>query len=256
MDVQTEWHGRRGGRPMGLALAVVVWAAAVTVVAGVAGPAAFAQEPTEQSKEGPDMLANVHWLGHAGIKITGDKVIYVDPYQIKGGEKADLILITHGHSDHLSPDDIAKIQGEQTIIVLPAGTKHHLSGRVESIKVGDEITLAGIKIRAVPAYNLGKKFHPQGQGNVGYVFTVGGVTFYHAGDTDVIPEMGKITADVAFLPVGGTYTMTADEAAQAAAMIKPKIAVPIHWGTIVGSRQDAETFQKKAGCEVRILSAE
>ncbi len=242
-----------GSLPILLAL---VW----TVAVAAAGAQAQDQAQTGQSATGsgeePDMLANVHWLGHASLKITGEKVIHVDPYKIKGGERADLILITHDHHDHLSPEDIAKIHGEQTIIVLPATSKHHLSGRIETVKAGGEVTLAGVKIRAVPAYNIGKKFHPHGQGNVGYVFTVGDITYYHAGDTDVIPEMEAITADVAFLPVGGTYTMTADEAAQAVALIKPKVAVPIHWGTIVGSRQDAEAFQQKAACEVRILSPE
>lgn len=227
--------------------------AAGVVLGGIAA-GAWGQAPAPE--EGPDMLAHVHWLGHASIKITGEKVIYVDPYEIKGGEKADLILITHGHSDHLSPDDIAKIRGEQTIFVLPASTKHNLKGRVELMKPGDEITLAGVKIRAVPAYNTKKKFHPHEQGNVGYVFTAGGVTYYHAGDTDLIPEMEGIEADVAFLPVGGTYTMDAAEAGRAAALIKPKVAVPIHWGSIVGSAEDARLFQEKAGCEVRILAAE
>jgi L-ascorbate metabolism protein UlaG (beta-lactamase superfamily) len=243
---------RRRARP-----GILAWPALLAMLAALA---AGAQEeprgPAEGDQEGPDTLANVHWLGHAGIKITGDKVIYVDPYKIKGGEKADLILITHDHSDHLSPDDIAKVQGEATIIVLPASAQHHLTGHIQLVKPGDEVTVAGIKIRAVPAYNLKKKYHPRDRNNVGYVFTTGGVTYYHAGDTDLIPEMASIKADVAFLPVGGTYTMDADEAAQAAAVIKPKVAVPIHWGTIVGSRQDAEAFQKKASCEVRIMTAE
>jgi len=263
MGARTERDLARRGMLTGSILLAAGLVAVLSVVAS-AGACAQAQgqaqeqtqEPTEQSEEGPDMLANVHWLGHASIKITGAKVIYVDPYKIKGGEKADLILITHDHSDHLSPDDIAKIRGEQTIMVLPATAKHHLEGRIETVKPGSEITLAGVNIRAVPAYNIGKKFHPQGQGNVGYIFTVGGVTYYHAGDTDVIPEMETVKTDIAFLPVGGTYTMTADEAAQAVALIKPKVAVPIHWGTIVGSRQDAEAFQQKATCEVRILAAE
>ncbi len=231
----------------------IVGAAVSVVLGGIAGGAG-GQTPAPE--EGPDMLANVHWLGHASIKITGEKVIYVDPYEIKGGEEADLILITHGHSDHLSPSDIAKIRGEQTVFVLPTTTKHSLKGHIELMKPGDEITVAGVKIRTVPAYNLNKKFHPRDQGNVGYIFTTGGVTYYHAGDTDLIPEMEGIKVDVAFLPVGGTYTMDADEAARAAALIKPKVAVPIHWGKIVGSAQDARHFQEKAGCEVRILAAE
>lgn len=232
---------------------VPILVAASAVLNGIA---AGAGGQTPAPEEEPDMLANVHWLGHASVKITGEKVIYVDPYEIEGGEKADLILITHGHSDHLSPDDIAKVRGEQTTFVIPASTKHGLKGHIELMKPGDEITVAGVKIRAIPAYNLKKRFHPHEQGSVGYIFTAGGITYYHAGDTDLIPEMEGLKVDVAFLPVGGTYTMDAEEAARATAVIKPTVAVPIHWGNIVGSAQDAQRFQEKASCEVRILAAE
>jgi len=199
------------------------------------------------------MLDSVQWLGHAGIRITGEKVVYIDPYDIKGGDAADLILVTHDHFDHYSPDDIAKIRGEQTILVVPSSMEIEAEGRVERLSPGDSTNIEGIRIRAVPAYNPHKRFHPREKGYVGYVFTMEGITYYHAGDTDLIPEMEEIDADVAFLPIGGTYTMDAAEAARAAALIGPRVAVPIHWGKIVGAAPDAEAFRKACACEVRIL---
>lgn len=202
------------------------------------------------------MLENVHWLGHACIRISGKKIIYVDPFQIQGGETADIILITHGHYDHLSKDDIRKIQGEHTIFVVPSASAGDVSGNVRSVDPGDELLVEDVEIRVVPAYNVGKQFHPKEAGHVGYLFKVEGITYYHSGDTDIIPEMKGLQPDVAFLPVGGTYTMTADEGAQAVKDIQPKVAVPMHWGSIVGSKKDAERFQSLCDCEVKILEKE
>jgi L-ascorbate metabolism protein UlaG (beta-lactamase superfamily) len=211
------------------------------------------QQPDPKKEEA--MLKSVHWLGHAAVQIAGSKVVYVDPFRIQTSKTADLILITHDHHDHLSPDDIKKIQGPQTVIITPVNVTG-LSGIIKKIKPGDSLDVSGIRIRAVPAYNLNKPFHPKEKGNVGYVFTTDGVTYYHAGDTDFIPEMKGIQPDVAFLPVGGTYTMTPEEAAKAAEAIGPKIAVPIHWGSIVGSIKDAEDFKRLCVCPVKILTAE
>jgi L-ascorbate metabolism protein UlaG (beta-lactamase superfamily) len=202
------------------------------------------------------MMEHVHWLGHSSIKILGGKIVYVDPYEISGGEPADLILITHDHYDHLSPADIAKIQGKNTVIILPASSSQKIPGNIRTIRPGESITLDGIEIRAVPAYNLRLPNHSKNKQYVGYVFKVEGVTYYHAGDTDYIPEMKNIRADVVFLPVGGTVTMGSEDAAKAAGDIKPKVAVPIHWGSIIGSKNDAEKFQKLCKCEVRILRHE
>ena len=202
------------------------------------------------------MLENVHWLGHACFKITGEKIIYIDPYQITGGETADIILITHDHYDHLSIEDIEKIRGEKTVVVVPASAGDAIKGNLRKVNPGDTLTIEGVEIQAVPAYNIGKEFHPREKNYVGYVFKVGGVSYYHAGDTDYIPEMKSIHTDVVFLPVGGTYTMNAEEAAKATEDIKPKIAVPMHWGTIVGSEKDAEKFKNLCSCEVRILEKE
>ena len=203
------------------------------------------------------MIENIHWLGHASFRIDGEKTIYIDPWKLaKGAKKADLILITHDHYDHCSPEDVAKIAKDDTVIVTIAAAAPKLKGDVRIVKPGDSLTVAGIPIEAVPAYNVGKQFHPKEAGHVGFIVTVGGQRIYHAGDTDVIPEMDDIQADIALLPVGGTYTMTAEEAAQATNKIKPKVAVPMHYGTIVGSIEDAHRFRDLCQVEVSILPQE
>ncbi|NVM00851.1 MAG: MBL fold metallo-hydrolase, partial [Candidatus Helarchaeota archaeon] len=149
------------------------------------------------------MLENLHWLGHASFKITGEKIIYIDPYQLKGeNEKADIILITHSHFDHCSPGDVEKIQKSSTVIVATPDCRSDLSGNVKTVKPGDKITVEGVGIEAVPAYNVNKEFHPKSKNWVGYIVTVKGERIYHAGDTDKIPEMGDIKADIVLLPVG------------------------------------------------------
>jgi L-ascorbate metabolism protein UlaG (beta-lactamase superfamily) len=196
-------------------------------------------------KEVKAMLKNVHWLGHDTFEITGAKVIFTDPFKIKRGDMADIILITHPHYDHCSPEDVKKIQGPNTVIVAPAECGQQLSGQIKTIAPGDRIIVAGVEIEAVPAYNVNKQYHPKDKGWVGYVFTVNGMRFYHAGDTDYIPEMkGLKNIDIALLPVSGKYVMTADEAAKAALDIKPKVAIPMHYGMIVGNKVDARRFAK------------
>jgi L-ascorbate metabolism protein UlaG (beta-lactamase superfamily) len=191
------------------------------------------------------MSENLHWLGHDSFRIDGPPVVYVDPYQLSGElPPADLILITHDHFDHLSPADVAKIHRPATVVVAPKEVVSKLSVPVTTIAVGETRKVAGISVKAVAAYNTDKTFHPKADGKVGFVFAVGGVTYYHAGDTDVIPEMNDLAPDVALLPVSGTYVMTADEAAKAARAIKPKTAVPMHYGAIVGSEADARRFAK------------
>lgn len=199
----------------------------------------------------------IKWLGHAGFKIKKKKVIYIDPYQINETEQADIILITHEHYDHCSLDDIELLKKEDTIIIGPEKAVKNLDGKnIIIVKPGDRKEVEGIVIDAVPAYNIGKKFHPKEKGNVGYVINIEGIKIYHAGDTDLIPEMEKLAVDIAMLPVGGDYTMNAEEAAAAANKIKPKIAIPMHYGTIVGTKDDADEFKEKCDCEVRILEVE
>lgn len=149
------------------------------------------------------MLAPIHWLGHASVKITGEKVIYIDPWELKDGDPADIILITHGHHDHCSPEDVVKIQQSGTVIVATSDCRSKLSGDVRTIAPGDSLDVDGTQIEAVHAYNIAKSFHPKSNGWVGYIITVNGTRIYHAGDTDRIPEMDGINADVALLPVGG-----------------------------------------------------
>jgi L-ascorbate metabolism protein UlaG (beta-lactamase superfamily) len=196
-------------------------------------------------KEGFAMVKNIHWLGHDTFKITGEKVLYTDPFKVKKADIADIILITHEHYDHCSPDDIKKLQGPQTVIVAPADCAAKLKGNIKIVKPGDTLDVSGIRIEVVPSYNTNKQFHTKDRGWVGYIVTVSGERIYLAGDTDYIPEMASFRADIALLPVSGTYVMTADEAVQAALDIKPKIAIPMHYGSIVGTRDDAKKFAEK-----------
>ncbi|MCD6555524.1 MAG: MBL fold metallo-hydrolase [Anaerolineae bacterium] len=203
------------------------------------------------------MVENIHWLGHDSFRIDGPATIYVDPWQLPAGvPQADLVLVTHDHYDHCSPEDVAKISKADTVIVTIAAAAKKLKGDVRVVKPGDSLTVKGIPIEVVPAYNVNKKFHPRDAGHVGFIITVDGQRIYHAGDTDFIPEMKDFKVDIALLPVSGTYVMTADEAANAAKAINPKVAIPMHYGEIVGSRADAERFRELYGGEVVILPLE
>lgn len=189
------------------------------------------------------------WLGHAGFKLTEGIVVYFDPYKTEETEKADLILISHGHSDHYSPASIKSIFKEDTEIVTTEDAPKEFS--IVPIKAGDKLFIKKAEIDAVPAYNINKfrepkvPFHPKGTG-IGFVLKINNKRIYFAGDTDFIPEMKNIKADVAIVPIGGVYTMNAEEAVEALKVIRPKIAIPMHYGSIVGTMADAEDFQSKA----------
>lgn len=194
----------------------------------------------------------IKWLGHASFRIEGSKsIVYIDPWKLKGSVPADVVCITHSHYDHLSGEDIEKVRKRSTVIVGPADCKGGFGPAFKTVAPGDQVTAGDVSIEAVPAYNTDKDFHPKKKGWVGYVVTVDGVRVYHVGDSDVIPEMSGVKADVALVPVGGTYTMTVKQAAEAVSKINPKVAVPMHCGDIVGTLGDRETF--KASCKTAVV---
>ncbi len=202
------------------------------------------------------MADNIFWLGHDSFRLTGEKVVYIDPWKLAdSSQKADVILVTHDHYDHYSKEDIAKLSKADTVVVAPQAVAQKFDGKVTVVKPGDKLTANGISIEVVPAYNPNKKFHPKSAGYVGYIVTLNGKRIYHTGDVDLIPEMVQIKCDIALLPVSGTYVMTAVEAAEAANTLKPTLAIPMHYGdpNVVGTRTDAEEFKRLAKVPVEIL---
>ena len=198
------------------------------------------------------MLKGIECLGHSTIKINkSDKIIYIDPYNIKDSlNDADYIFITHNHYDHFSEEDIKKVKNNETIIVITEDLytntlKLGFNGmNIITVKPNENYQVEGIKFSTIPAYNTNKTFHPKENNWVGYIIELEGSKYYIAGDTDITEENKKVKCDVAFVPVGGTYTMDFKEAAHLINEIKPKIAVPIHYGSIVGTIQDATDFVK------------
>ncbi len=202
---------------------------------------------------------NLEWTGHAGFKINGKKTVYIDPFQITSSEKADLILITHPHYDHCSIADLKKIVGANTVIVAPIDCQSKIaSGKMKfkqfhQAKPGDKLHIYEIGIEAVPAYNIGKPYHNQNDDWVGYVISMEGKRIYHAGDSDYLNEMAGIKSDIALLPVGGTYTMNAREAAHAASIMKPKVTIPMHYGSVIGTKEDALALKSSYHGRVEIM---
>ena len=196
---------------------------------------------------------NIEHLGHDSFKImNGSTAIYIDPFKVSSG-KADLILITHDHYDHCDAASIEKLRSKDTVVIGPEAVSRKIAG-TRTIKENGKFSEKGLAIEAVHAYNTNKPFHPKGAG-VGYVIAVNNKRIYHTGDTDRIHEMKKLgDIDIALLPVSGTYVMTAEEAAAAANEdIKPKVAIPMHYGSIIGSRADAERFAKLCKSKVVII---
>ena len=197
------------------------------------------------------MLENIEVLYHSSIKITKEKIIYIDPFKINQNyNDADIIFITHDHYDHYSEEDIDKIINEKTTIIIPEELLTKLlrkginKNAIITVEPNKKYTVQGIKFETIPAYNVNKTFHPKENEWVGYIIEIKGIRYYIAGDTDITEENKKVKCDVAFVPVGGTYTMDFREAAELINEIKPKVAVPIHYGSVVGTKQDATNFVK------------
>ncbi|RMF05174.1 MBL fold metallo-hydrolase [Candidatus Woesearchaeota archaeon] len=207
------------------------------------------------------MLEGIHWLGHDSFRFDfNGKTIYLDPFNISGNDRADLILITHEHYDHCSVKDILPLSDENTVILITPDCQSKLrdfKGKVVLVEPGKSYNVEGVVVETVPAYNIDKPFHPRENGWVGYILNLGDRRVYHAGDTDKIPEMASLkNIDVALIPVSGTYVMTAEEAAQAVSMFMPKIAVPMHYGSIVGKESDAERFVRLSPVPSKVLEKE
>ena len=194
----------------------------------------------------------IEWLGHAGFVLRGQgRVVYIDPYSIPDvieyGDQADILLITHEHSDHCCPESIRKVRKSDATTLIPESCSLQFRGDARRIEEGDvldgDLAIKGLNINIVAAYNNGKPFHPPGIG-VGYIIEIAGKKIYHAGDTDLIPEMDDLSVDVALLPIGGTYTMDVAEAAEAAARIHPKVAIPMHYNCVDGTEADPERFKE------------
>jgi L-ascorbate metabolism protein UlaG (beta-lactamase superfamily) len=203
------------------------------------------------------MEPKIEWLGHDSFRLTGEKVVYIDPWKIqKATHDADVVLITHDHYDHFVVEDIDKVRNDKTLVVGPHQLQGKIHGNIKLVNRGDSITANGVPVEVVPAYNLRsdrQNFHPKNYGGVGYVVTLNGKRIYHTGDTDPIPEMKNVKCDIMLVPVSGTYVCTCDEAAEAVNLVKPSMAIPMHWDTIVGSWEDANNFKKKASVPVEIL---
>ena len=210
------------------------------------------------------MLENIHWLGHDSFRLDGSVTVYIDPWKLPAGQPAaGLILVTHDHFDHLSLPDVDEVAGPGTVLVGPASVTSQVTGvATVTLAPGESTEVGGVRVLAVSAYNLdkfrapGHPYHPREAGGVGYVIALDGVRYYHAGDTDALPEMADIHCEVALLPVGGKFTMTAEEAAEACELIDADVAVPMHYGEVIGDVRDAERFRDHCRIPVTILPLE
>lgn len=205
------------------------------------------------------MGVSIEHLRHSAFCIRADdETIYIDPIKLGKAGKADLVLVTHSHFDHFDPESVKKLMSERTIFIAPKDC--YSVGKPTSLLPGESRELGGISVEAHHAYNTnkfrseGQVFHPKGFG-VGYLVKVNGVSIYHCGDTDNIPEFRSLAGrvDILLIPVSGTYVMTAQEASQAAAVIKPKIAIPMHHSDVVGTVEDAKKFKSLFQGETKIL---
>ncbi len=207
------------------------------------------------------MLERFTWFRQSAMRFRGDGLtVYIDPWGTSASEEpADVVFITHAHSDHFQPSEIEWLRKQGTKLVAPRDVAKALSGDVTAVAPGESHEVGGVKFSTVPAYNIVEhrlKAHPKASKWVGYVLELGGATFYHSGDTDHVPELDAIRADVAMMCIGGDpFTMGPEEAGELAKTIGPKLAVPMHYGYIVGSPSQAAQFRKAAApVTVKVLT--
>lgn len=205
------------------------------------------------------MLKNIEVLCHSSIRFSKGEIIYFDPFKIKKNyNDADMIFITHDHYDHYSEEDIEKVMKDDTIIVVPEDLKTKLLKKgwkeenIITVRPNESYIVKNIKFQTIPAYNINKQFHPKENNWVGYILELEGVIYYIAGDTDITEESLKVKCDAAFVPVGGNFTMDYKEAAKLINEIKPKVAVPTHYGSIVGSKKDGTKFAKLVDTDIEV----
>lgn len=199
----------------------------------------------------------ITWLGHASFKVEKDEGfrVYIDPWKIKEKERASLVLITHPHYDHLSVEDVEKIKDKDTVILVTEDARGKFKGDVRGVRPGQEIKIGDVAVRTTAAYNLGRPYHPKENKWVGYILEMEGISLYHCGDTDFIPEMEKFKPYVLLVPIGGVYTMGVEDAVKAVEKMKPEITIPMHYADIVGSVDDARRFARlcEGKTQVKIL---
>ncbi|MHC4715599.1 MAG: MBL fold metallo-hydrolase [Planctomycetota bacterium] len=200
------------------------------------------------------MAVTITWISHASFRIAGSRVVYIDPWKIPGGDMdGDVVFVSHSHHDHCSAEDVAKVKATDGLLVGPPDTIDALGGG-HPLGPGGTADADGVRIIAVPAYNVSKAYHPKANNWLGAVIEMDGVRIYYAGDTDHINEMSELRdIDVALLPIGGTYTMDAAQAADAASDLRCRMCIPYHYGDIVGSAADAQVFAAEAACQVHVL---
>ena len=207
-----------------------------------------------------DLMTHFSINCHSSIRCGGDTVLWFDPFRVPDTPvDGDIVFVTHEHYDHFSPEDIRRVMRPGAVLVLPESCRETAlaagfdAGQIMTVRPGGTYQVKGVAFETVPAYNIGKQFHPQADQWVGYVVTVEGRRVYVAGDTDDTPEARSVRCDAAFLPVGGTYTMTAAEAAALANAIRPRIAVPTHYGSIVGEKTDGDAFATALDAGIRCV---